>query len=199
MAMGHVQPSQDGDYGKIAQHAVEKNSKALQFVDPEDCGDVYVAIAWIAVQKKPGAFEDVKSWDDAHIGAHQEVAELMVKHGDGSWLRYFDNETLHVDYKELARLAIEKNRGGVLQYVDPESDDYADIAKLAVQNDGLALEYVAADVFKDRDDYYRLAKIAVMENGEALQYVNRKQLFIPSRYKQLEALAWPSRRVLRRV
>jgi hypothetical protein len=63
--MGHVNDQHVG-YGEIALHAVQKDWRALQFVDPDECDDGYLAIAWIAVQKNQEAFDDVKFWDEAY-------------------------------------------------------------------------------------------------------------------------------------
>ena len=174
-------------YGEIAMQAVMKNHNVLEYVDPEPLdSDVYLKIAWHAVQENPEAFEDVKTWDGAEYGAHEEIAELMVKHGNGSWLDYFDDDTRNVDYAKLTAFAISEQGGEVLQYVKPGCDNYADFAKLAVQNNALALEYVDARAFPDSDDYYLLAKFAVTKNRDAFEYVSQCD---QSRYKELETLA----------
>jgi hypothetical protein len=122
----------------------------------------------------------------------------MVKHGDGSWLGHFDHQSPHVDCAELARLAVEEKGGGTLKYVDPKCTNYADIAKLAVRNDGLALNYVA-NVLEYPELYDQVAWLAVVENGEAFQYVDKERVSSPSRYDEIQKLAWKSRRLLHRV
>lgn len=174
-------------YGEIAMQAVVKNRNVLEYVDPEFLdSDDYLKIAWHAVQENPEAFEDVRTWDGAEYGAHEEIAELMVKHGNGSWLDYFDDDTRNVDYAKLTAFAISEQGGEVLQYVKPGCDNYAYFAKLAVQNNALALEYVNARAFPHSDDYYRLAEFAVTKNRDAFEHVSQCD---KSRYKQLETFA----------
>lgn len=82
--------------------------------------------------------------------------------------------------------------------MDPKCTNYADIAKLAVRNDELALNYVA-NVLEYPELYDQVAWLAVVENGEAFQYVDKERVSSPSRYDEIQKLAWKSRRLLHRV
>ena len=69
-----------------------------------------------------------------------------------------DNE----NYEELCKLAVQQN-GSSLEYVKEQTDE---ICKLAVQQSGSSLKYVKPELMNEE-----ICKLAVRQNGNALHYV----------------------------
>ena len=74
------------------------------------------------------------------------------------------------DYADLARIALHEN-GLALGGLSPTCADYVELALIAVSNNGWALQ----DVNSDSPGYGELAKVAVSMNGEVLNAVNTER------------------------
>ena len=152
------------NYGAIAKVVVQKDDKALNFVNSDR--DDYLAIAKLAFQHNGHALRYVPT-DRADYGVLAKMA-VQSSRLDSDALRYVPTD--RDDYGEIAMLAVQK-WGHVLKHVPTDRDDYFAIAKLAVQKSPYALAYVPAG----SADFGNLAKLAVQGDGHALQFVSKNR------------------------
>jgi len=127
----------------------------------------YLEICRIAIVNNGNALKYVKS-DNMSDKQYLEICKLAVQK-DGNALYFVPK--LYKTF-EMYKLAVQ-NTGIVLchiinsrRYNEITPEEYLEINKLAVENNGCALEYVPDDK-KTLD----ICKIAVENNGSALQYV----------------------------
>ena len=115
-----------------------------------------------------------------YLWNYNAVAKAYMKR-DSYVFRYISFFYRADDYSELARFAVQQD-GTALQHVPAYHKDYGAIAKLAVQNDASAIAYVNAS----RADYFELAKLAVQEEASALEHV---PTFPPDRFGVIAKIA----------
>ena len=183
--------------------AVQENGLALEFVPTgRDDFDELARIAvqenglslthWINARSRPGgaSMKDVAELSKLAVQqdgmALQYVPRGQKKYMSGDSFPYYTINAAYVP------------DGGAYTM-----EDYHDIAKIAVQQNGMALEHVHGYDDYDFDDhhvhYFELCKLAILQNQNALQFVTKWKLYDHvqgynfdaenSWYKYLKALA----------
>jgi hypothetical protein len=83
-------------------------------------------------------------------------------------------DVLHMEMEAEQYLEICNKILEIAKYFEVPYNRYLKICIKAVENNGLALEYINVDYFKNNynyNDYFHLCKLAVNKNRDALQFV----------------------------
>ena len=159
------------DYAKIAMAAVQSSAEALRYVGDHK-GSIF------AQRTLYGPYWEIAL---AAVLAHKEALQYVVMDPKDRYmpiarasLRAHPTALEYVhpkvkQYGELAMVAVDDEDVGfrALQDVPTDHDDYFEIARRAVQVNGLALRFVPTDLAH----YDRLAAIAVQQSRYAINIV----------------------------
>lgn len=159
------------DYAKIAMAAVQRSAEALRYV--EDHKGSILALRTL--------YEPYKEIALAAVLAHKEALQYVVMDPKDRYmpiarasLRAHPTALEYVhpkvkQYGELAMVAVDDEYAGfrALQHVPTDRDDYFEIARRAVQVNGLALQFVPTDLAH----YDKLAAIAVNQSRYAINII----------------------------
>ena len=165
-AIAYVRQGRD-DYVALARLAMEQDGGALQNIDQDH--PAYAELAEIAVANKPLMLRILGHMDN-QSPEYVAIAKIAVA-GSVTALRWAFSSM--ANYDEVCRFAVSAH-GRSLEYVRRDSDvnvggvsteAYADIVKLAVQQDGLALAHVPPTFA----GYARVAKIAILQTPVAIR------------------------------
>jgi hypothetical protein len=161
-------------YIEICEIAVKQHCNALKFVKANGIKDEqYLEICKLAFRHK--GFNTLEYVPN--LKRTFKICELAVK----QYYKTLENVLVYnmtkEQYLEICRKAV-VNNGLALEYVDSANNmsdkQYLEMCKLAVVNNGLALEYVdSANNMSDKQ-YLEMCKLAVQTNGRALEYVPKK-------------------------
>ena len=159
------------DYAKIAVAAVQSSAEALRYV--------WGHKGSISAQRT--LYEPYKEIALAAVLAHKEALQYVVMDPKDRYmpiarasLRAHPTALEYVhpnvkQYGELAMVAVDDEDAGfmALQHVPTDRDDYFEIARRAVQVNGLALQFVPTDLAH----YDKLAAIAVNQSRYAINII----------------------------
>jgi hypothetical protein len=146
--------------------------KNIPVNDPEITNEQYIEICELAVKQHSNALEFVKAnamKDEQYL----EICKLAFRHKAFNTLKYVPN--LKRTFK-ICELAVKQNyktlENVLVDNMTPEQ--YLEICRIAVVNNGNALEYVESANNMSDEQYFEMCKLAVQTNGRALEYVPKK-------------------------
>jgi len=156
------------DYGELATIALLQNGLALQHVPERNRN----AFASVAVQQNGLALRYYDVEDEDGTAEYFEVCKAAVAQNGLALQHVVHVDGDHFSYGDVARIAVEQN-ANALDYVPDASwvDDYAALAYLAVRKEWSAFLYV--DVLCD--EYGEIAKEVLQEAGVALDWVPKSR------------------------
>lgn len=192
-ALRYVHPDR-ADYGELARVALARVGQALRYVSPHrpDYGELatiallqdgtalrhvprrsQLAFALIAVQQNGLALEhyDPEDADEVETEEYVEVCKAAVRQNGLAlqFVMHVDEESEFFVYGEVARIAVEQNPEA-LNWVPPDwVADYGELARLAVRKQWGALIHLDTEFA----GYGEIAKEVLQEAGIALDWVPR--------------------------
>lgn len=164
--------SEEVDRFNCACIAAEANGSVLRHMYPR-AFELYAEIAHRAVQENGLALKYAMQVTPTALGGKCEYSEDAAK-------------CTVLEVALFCRLAVQEN-GLALEFVPTDRDDFDELAYIAVQENGLSLTHwiKARYVWRGEflKDIVKLSKLAVQQDGMALQYVPRgqKKYLDPSR------------------
>ena len=159
----HVPINRD-DFGELAEVAVANNGRALEFVERVIGGDAFRALAEVALRQDARALAFVpKDRDD-----YTQLVLIAVRQ-NANVLRMVPHT--YKDFYQIAMVAVTMQGGVALSSLYSPMDDYAKLCDAAVRADGQALRYVDVQGFSNAG-FLALCMLAVQQNGLALEWAD---------------------------